>query len=207
MEKFKKRLPNKEEIQALFILSVFTFHIWSVPMFLYRVPGMLFYLGIGDLIHVAAYNQAFSLIECVIITGVSVLLCVLMPQKYFKDHFVLQGAFLIILTAIWAILYHVLEIAVSNYTWVWVNFLEGLSIPSPTLRDWLATESGLFFIVLSIWMTLYLWLFLLSPQIARKNRSQRKRVIAFADRASVLTTVFVLIDLTGLAIVVANNAF
>jgi hypothetical protein len=120
---------------------------------------------------------------------------------------VLQGAFLIIITAIWSIMYHVLEILVSNYAWGWINFLEGLSIPSPTLNAWLASESGLFFIALSIWMTLYIWLILLSPLIARKNKAHHDRVIAFADRASVLTTVFILVDLAGLAIVVVNNAF
>ena len=40
----RKYLPPRGDIAKLFSICVFFFHIWSIPVFLYQVPGMILYM-------------------------------------------------------------------------------------------------------------------------------------------------------------------
>jgi len=201
----KKRWPAKHEIAALFSICVFLFHIWSIPAFLYRVPGMILYLNAWELTRLLAYNQAATLLECILVTAVLVTISFALPSKYFKSQFLFQGTFLVSLTAFWSIFFHQLEPFILKIHPTWFEKVQHLTWASQTVRNWISSDSYLLLVLLTIWMTWYLGLIVLSPKISKQYSNQKGKISSLAERVSVLSAVFILVDLIGLLIVIFSN--
>ena len=102
--KLNRRIPANAEIIAVFNFTVFLIHSWSIRSFLFRLPSMLFYFGIMDIIAVLFYMMAFALLESTLVTAVLVLISILLPGNWFKTNFLYQGFLAVLIAAIASVL-------------------------------------------------------------------------------------------------------
>jgi hypothetical protein len=162
---FIQRLPDKAQTTSLFLSCIFIFHIWSIPVFLYHASGMVFYMTIWDLFHVAAYNQALILLECVLLTSFLVLISVILPHHYLKDQFILQGNFIILITATFSVLLNRSEPLVIKFLPAWISMIDQQKIVSPTVRVLITSDSFILTVILIFLFSSWISLFVLSPYI------------------------------------------
>jgi hypothetical protein len=72
----------------------------------YYLPSWLGDMYTRDILILSTYVFAFSLLESLIVLGGMVLLALLLPARFFKNKFVAQGVFLVILASLAAYLLH-----------------------------------------------------------------------------------------------------
>jgi hypothetical protein len=205
LDNIRKRTPTLSDIFAVFYVCVFLFHIWSIPVFLYEVPGMILYMNLWELIQVMAYNQAFILLECIFLTLALVLFCFFLPERLFRAQFVKQAVFVILLIAIGSVLFDQTEPFVIRIHPAWVERVGGWQLPSPGVKNLITSDTFLFQVILFALLTTWLSLLVLSPIIVKKFRRLEKQILALANRVSVLCWMFIIFDTFGFVIVLANN--
>jgi len=178
-----RKLPTRNEIILLFLACVIPIHIWSIINILREIPRYLQYLTIGEIIIIFAYTQAFALFESLIVTVLLILFCLVLPARFFRDWFLSQGILIVYITTIWAILYH-----------FQVRIVQGLS---PSLVTYMA--------LIWLWAMMYFGVLFGSLILIRKKEDFEQKIISFIDRLSVLSAVYIIIDVVSIFIVLMRN--
>ncbi len=200
-----KRFPPRDEIIDLLFICVFIFHIWSIPVFLYQVPGMFLYMSIWELILVFAYNQAAILLECLFFTGVIALTAAALPPDLIKKRFVFQGTFILLLSAVCSIMFNQMEPFILKILPAWGGWIGKQGVFSPETLGLLGSDSFIYSILLVFLLSAWLSAMVLSPSITKRFSSFASPIRKFADRISILSSLFILVDSLGLLIVLINN--
>jgi hypothetical protein len=175
------RLPTRHETWLVFVVSVIPVHIWAWLVILNKVPSYLLSFSFGQIIAVLAYVLSLALFESLLLSLFPIFLAFLLPRRLFLDYFVAQSTLLVATLSAWFMIVQYRIQVVENEPVVKLD-------PSSYL---LALACLGIFIALAI-MLRYL---------PRWNTG----LLGFADRLSVLSTVYVLIDLCALVIVVLRN--
>lgn len=161
----------------MFASCVVPVHVWSILNLLREVPAWVLRLSSWELIGVIAYTQAFALLESVMILLILILLGAILPARFFRDRFVAQGSMLVLLTSGWTVAAH------YNYE---------------TIRLWHAKE-------FLFWSALCL-ASVGAPYVLIHRRKRLKEFIySFAERLTVLSSIYVSIDLLSAIVVVLRN--
>jgi hypothetical protein len=94
------RLPSRQETLAVFSVVVFIVFSWTLYRAFWWLPSWLEYLNIWSVLILLAYILAFALFESLAVMGLLLLLCWMIPGRYFKDQFVAQGSALAVVLGI-----------------------------------------------------------------------------------------------------------
>jgi hypothetical protein len=102
--KFKAKLPSRQEALAVFSVIVFIVFSWSLYRTFWWIPSWLEYLSIWSILVIIAYVMAFALFESLAMMGLMLVLCLIIPRNAFKDQFIAQGSILSLLLGLGAFL-------------------------------------------------------------------------------------------------------
>lgn len=106
MTRFSNRLPQNEDLLLVFGSGVFIIHLWALYNLFYILPAWILRMNIHDLIGAISYVLVFALLESTVLWGTLTLAAIILPPTWFRDYFLVQGASLILLTTIFAMILH-----------------------------------------------------------------------------------------------------
>jgi hypothetical protein len=87
----KNRLPKFAEIIPVYSVIAALVYGWGLYRFAYRVPSWLHYLTMGELFGIFSYAMLLGLVESLLILGLLLGVCALLPARFFKDVFIPRG--------------------------------------------------------------------------------------------------------------------
>ncbi|GAB4498884.1 MAG: hypothetical protein OHK0052_12950 [Anaerolineales bacterium] len=201
MDTFKKRLPSRSELWTVLVVTIFVTHIWGVIQFLNRVPALILRLTTGEILAVAAYNHFFLLLESLSVVGLLAILAFILPQRWLRNQFSTQAGLTVVLMAVAAALFHYSGSIVGALQTPWESLLRAIGIPEEALGGYL-----LFLLlgIMGIWMFLFFAALPALPKFSQRTGVQM-RYTDFVERASVLSGLFLAIDLLSLFTVIIRN--
>lgn len=88
-------LPPKNQIWPVFAIIVFIDFSWVLYRFFFQVPSWLYYMRASNLLILLVYTLSFALIESLLVLGLVLILCMIMPGRFFRDNFIPQGSILV----------------------------------------------------------------------------------------------------------------
>lgn len=102
----KDRLPPRKDLFLVFGWGAFLVNLWAIINLFYIVPAWLKRMNIGELIGSASYVLAFALIESLVIWSLPLLASIVLPNKWFRQHYLSHSALLVFISAAWSIALH-----------------------------------------------------------------------------------------------------
>lgn len=92
---FASRLPSLKQLAPVYSVVVVIVYGYSIVKFLWRVPSLINYSTVGQVGVTFSYMLVFNLIESLLIISIPVALSVILPRKWFFEHFVAKGVLLV----------------------------------------------------------------------------------------------------------------
>ncbi len=86
------RFPRWAQIVPVYGVIAFILYAWTLMWFFWKLPGWMFFLGIGNILSALAYALATNLAESLIVLASVVGLAWVLPGRWFRDVFVARGA-------------------------------------------------------------------------------------------------------------------
>lgn len=152
--------------------SVFVVHVWAILNILVVLPSWALRLGLSELMGVTAYPLAFALLESLVVWVLAVALGFVLPRKLLREDFVSQAATLISILSIVAVILHFTPELVFRYRLYTAIFL-----------------------LFSSGAALYL------SYLAGKSQKYRDIVRNVLSRVSILSWIYVFLDLVAIVII------
>ena len=94
---FSGRLPNFQQLVAVYGVIVLILYGWTVYWYLWKLPSWLYFLTVTEMLSAFAYAMVVNFLESLLVLLVPVLLCILLPSRWFRDRFVSQATVLVVL--------------------------------------------------------------------------------------------------------------
>lgn len=88
----RKRLPPLTDILPVFAITAVLFYGWSIVVFLWKLPGYLFFLTLGEIAVIFCYELITNLAESLALMAVLLLAAALLPPRALKDSFAVRGS-------------------------------------------------------------------------------------------------------------------
>jgi hypothetical protein len=177
----KARLPSRQEALGVFSVIVFIVFSWTLYRVFWWLPSWLEYLSIWNILIIVAYVLAFALFESLAVMGLIVVLGLLLPKRYFKDQFIIQGSALSVALGVIAFL---VQRDVSRI--YKLELWQTLAYPV---------------LVLVVASALALMISFIFKRVAFLSRL----TLAVAERMTIFAYLYVPLGLIGLLVVVARN--
>lgn len=160
------------------MLSLFIYG-WELYRYVWRLPSWLHYLTLGDLLGIFSYAMLAGIAESLLLLGLLLGLCALLPTRFLKNDFTVRGTaislgWFVSLIGFW-IVYERLSQSIGNYVEIWT--LGALALAG--LLTWLSTKVR--------WLGSFL--------------------AAFADRTTIFLYLFIPLSLLSLVVVIFRNLF
>ena len=89
---FVQRMPNSQQLAAVYGVIVLVVYGWTIYWYLWTLPSWLYFLTLGEIIVTFAYAIATNFLESILILFIPVFLSLLLPARFFRDRFVAHGA-------------------------------------------------------------------------------------------------------------------
>ena len=96
---FLSRLPGRRDASLVFGVVLFAVFGWSIRGFLFKLPALALYFGLGANLAVLSYMLSFALLESLLVMLVLLAICALLPPRVLNDGFAYK-AFLILAVTI-----------------------------------------------------------------------------------------------------------
>ncbi len=157
--------------------AVFPIHVWSLINVTREVPAWILRLSISELVGVVAYAQLYALLDTLLIFIPLLLLAALLPATLSRNKFVAMGTAVIFISSAWFIFLH----------------MNGQIIEQRQ------------FVVLGIWGVSYLLILAAAFVFIRKNQKLETAIVSFVQRVSILSVLYLIIDLLSLVVIVVRN--
>lgn len=174
-----KRGRSKSEYFQLFLIGAFPVHVWSIVNLLHTFPSLLLEMNTLQMISVLAYVLAYVLFECLFVFALLLLVTWFFPPQISSSTLISVSAVLIFFASIAVTLIHLYGIwkitAVKFDSWVIL---------------W--TAAG----VIASGLVIFL--------VAQKPKVE-KPILSIVERLSLLSILYVSLDLLGVAIVIIRN--
>jgi hypothetical protein len=182
-QSIRSKFPTSQEIIPVFSSITFIFFSWSIYRMFWQVPSLLYYLSVWDVLILAAYVVSFALFESLVVLGFVLFLAFILPGRYLKDKFTIQGSLLVFLLGLGAVVLQ-RKIGLIYKLEIW----QILAYPVLAL------------IALIILTVTAAYIFNRFTRLARLATS-------LADRMTVFAYIYVPVGLLGLAVVIWRNLF
>ena len=173
----KRRFASREAILYTFVAAVFVIHVWAIYNVLRVVPAWMVRMSSWELVGTVAYTQVFALLESLIIAGLLVLAAAVLPGNLYRDKFLAVSVVVLFVFSVWAILAHYNDDVIQS---------GGLKLLIPVAVVFLAT--------------------LLAPYVlVQRSQKFEGMISAIVQRVSVLSFIYLFIDLFSVLVIVARN--
>ena len=90
----KNKLPSLSQTYPVYAVIVILTYGWTIYWALWELPSWLNYLPLGEIGAVFCYLLATNLVESLIALAGTVLVSLVLPQKWYRDVFVSRGSVL-----------------------------------------------------------------------------------------------------------------
>jgi hypothetical protein len=175
----KNRFPRFAEIIPVYSVIAVLVYGWAMIRFAWRLPSWLHYLTLGDLFGIFSYAMLTSLVESLLLIGLLLGLCALLPSRLFRDAFIVRGA------AIALVLLGSIIVYLVMYERIGPTFIERIEL-------W--TLAGLLLAVLFAWL-------------CGRVRLLGAAVAWLADRMIVFLFLLMPLSAVGVIVVILRNIF
>ena len=172
-----KRLPSFANILPLYSVIAAMTYGWTISKFLWKLPSWLLFLNIGEALALFAYAMVSALVESLLILGILLLASLVLPAKFFKDEFIIRGAWFVMVA------YGAMMIYLSLYT------TQGQMLGA----YWTAWFGGL------------LSLAVLAAYISPRIHFARSLALWLSDRLIIFLFIFIPTSVISLLVVIVRN--
>ena len=172
------RFPKSAQIAPVYAIIVLLVYGWTILGFFWKLPSWLNFMSIGEILVVMAYAAVVNFLESLCILLIPLLLCALLPRKWFYDQFVARGTALVLLVLAYAMFLTVQLETIVGYP----KNLVLLTIP-------------IFGIILVL------------AYLAAKVELLRRLLEALSDRAIIFLYFSIPLSLISVCVVVIRNIF
>jgi hypothetical protein len=174
---------TRQEIWLVFAVAAFPIHFWAWLNFLREVPAYILHVKIWDILGILAYVQAYALLESLLVLATLIFLAYITPRRFLQERFVPQGAILAIIPALWMIPFHYQN-----------RIAQALSMQVTGYVIFLAT-----------WLFTFIIALLDLSLIFRRHPRFEAGLCSFADKLTVLATVYIILDILGIILIFIRN--
>ena len=178
-----RRIPDRMQVFPVFSIIIFFVFTWALYSAAYQVPSWLGYLSIWNVVTLVIYILAFALFESVIVLGFVLLICLVLPARFFKEIFIAQGSVIV------AVLSGVALLIQLNIRVLY------------SLEFW---QAMVFILLFLIALATIVWLFAL---LIRRFNRLRSLLEALATRMTMFGYVYLTCGLLSLAVVLVRIIF
>jgi hypothetical protein len=152
-------------------------------MFFHQLPNYLLRMSLPAALAVLAYVLVVALLDSLLAFGFLVFTCLALPDKFFKAHCTAQGAFAFLITFIWIIPVHFQN-----------NILDYLRWNMSVYNRWVL-----------VWVVTYLIALVGGSWLIRRLDRFEVALVAFCDRLSIFTPIYLFSSILGLVIMITRN--
>lgn len=93
-----KKIPSLDDIAAVYAVIVVMIYAPTINLFFWKLPSWVLFSTLGDLLNIFFYAITVNFIESLMVIAAVVFLCMVLPSKWFYDHFCAKGVMLVLLT-------------------------------------------------------------------------------------------------------------
>ncbi len=83
-----KKIPSLDKILSVFGVIVLLTYTWMLLWFFWIFPSWLHFLSLGEILVVLSYPMSITLLDSLLVLIALLLLCIVLPKKWFYDCFV-----------------------------------------------------------------------------------------------------------------------
>lgn len=94
------RLPTLQQAAAVYGVVVLLIYSWTLYWYFWKLPSWLYFLNLGELFTAYAYALVVNLLESFLLLAVPLLVCVILPSRWFRERFVTQATIFVLLLAL-----------------------------------------------------------------------------------------------------------
>jgi hypothetical protein len=152
-------------------------------MFLHEVPAYMRRMGMGDMLGIFSYSQAFALIESILVLGALVFVCIELPRRMFKDKFVAQGTIFMFVTFVWIIPVHY----------------------QVQILDWLNWNMIIYQVGVLVWIVTFFMAIFGFSFLVRRSEKFEQGINTFVEKLVVLSVMYIVIDIFSFFVVIYRN--
>ena len=181
----RQRLPDRAELGLIYSAVSVPIHTWAVLIFFHALPAYLLRMPVTSAASILAYVLSLALIESLLVTAVLVFVCLALPEKYFKRYCVPQAAWLIWVFFLWTL-----------YPQFQNSVLERL--------EWNFT---VYYAITILWAVTFVAFLFSGSLTIRRKLPFRDGLRTAAERLSILSALYLALDLCGIIIVLGRNLF
>ena len=174
----RNRFPSFTDIYAVFSVSVFLIYSWSLWGFFYRIPSLMLYLPLGEIMAVLAYMLAVALIESIVVTIGLVVLGFVLPGVLLREGFVYKGFLVLLVSAVAVILLQ---------TVVRISLIQ--------IGDFYRTAAWSFAVLLILFFGM------------QKSARLKRGVMLIVDQLEIFTYLYVPLGVISFLVVIIRNLF
>jgi len=174
-----RRSRSRSEYFRLFLLGAFPVHIWAIINLLRIFPSLMLEMNLLEIISVSAYVLTFALFESLFVFMLLFLVTWFFPRNITASTLVSIGAILIFFASIAMSLMHLYSI------WEITTF---------KFNSWVI-----------LWVTSSLLASGVAIFLISKKPKVEKAILSIVDRLSVLSILYVSLDILGVMIVLVRN--
>jgi hypothetical protein len=182
---------SRQGLGSLFLTCAFPLHFWALLMAFRDISWVAERTNLWDAIGVLAYGVVFALVESIVIFLVLALLGLFTPPQWDSDRRIAFLGLLILLTALWGM--------ISQLLFIWnvflpaqaVHFLRSSNHPYRILY-----AACLAVVVFTIGLPVYFFI---------RSKKSVPFMQDLMERLSLLTLLYLFLDLLGLLIIIVRN--
>lgn len=176
----RSKIPSAGQIAQVFAVASLMIYGWTTYGFLDRLPSWLYYLNFTEILSNYSYAAVFNFVETLLFIAGILVLNMVLPRRFFMDHFVARGS-----------LFAVLGLGYLIYLAVAVGRSKAFQFP---------TE-------LFVLAPLVLLVLLIAALLLARVDAVRRVTENFADRAVIFLYILLPLSALGIIVFLVNNLF
>lgn len=180
MTRFLRRFPPFSAILPVYAVVAAPVFAWTITIWLWKLPSWLNYLTPGEVAGIFSYAMLTAFIESLLILGLLLLLCLVLPLHSFRDQFIVRGTWLAVGLA---------ACVLGNGIWRGMTRYTYAEIP------------------LTWWSLVGLVLIIVLTLVSVRVRFMTRIALWLSDRLTVFLLIFIPLSLLSLVVVIARNTF
>ena len=90
------KIPKLEEIAPVYAVIVMIVYPWTLTRYFWKLPSWILFASVSDLAAFFSYMVVVNLLESVLVLLVPLVLSVILPRKWFYDHFKTRSVALVL---------------------------------------------------------------------------------------------------------------
>lgn len=181
LETLRLRLPSREQVRLLFLAILVPVNFWALVIFLQELPAYILRMNAWDITGILAYVLTIALADSLILLFFITVIMLLLPVSFRKHHYTTAGTLIAYLTIFWLVL---------------IQYQDTIGARLPIVQQhWF----------IWVWLAALLTGISAAAYLLTRSEKLEQLVRAFVDRLSLLSTLYLFLNLAGLLVVLGRN--